>query len=343
MRAAVLVVGKGEEVGPRERGRKDFLVRHDDALRVRPFVFIEEGGVDEGAEFQLVERRPRFGGEGDVHGKFLHGNGEGNVRVDGRERVRKFRVLLARDEAVFHARREFVEMTVDILRRAVLLKEGERRLGADACNARDIVRAVAHERLLLDDLRGGEPDFLEEIVVREAVGVAHAALCETHRDVLVHELVGVPVSRVDDGLNVLIGAREGADEVVRLIALLLHIADAHGGEHLLERGELHDELLRRRRAGALVVLEHLVAEGGGVQVERDAEIVGPFLFEDLKEELDEAEDGIGGEAVLGREAVDGVEGAVHEAVPVDENESFLIHIFIVTRTGKFCKKKPEIA
>ena len=343
VRGALSVFRKGKAVRLIEGGLEGGKVGERHRFGVRFFVLFKERGVDEGAEFQLVERGARLGGEGEADGELFDGNGEGNVRVDGRERVRKLRALPSRNKAVFHARRKFVKVLIDAFRRAVLLQQREGGLGPDAGNARDIVGRVAHERLLFDDLRRGESHLFEEVFVREAVGLGDAALGEAHRNVFVHELIGIPVTRIDDGGNALIGAREGADEIVRLITFKFHIADAHGAEHLFERGELHDECLGRRGARALVFLEHLVAEGGGVQVEGDPEIVGLLFFEDLEDEFDESEDGVGGEAVFGREAVDGVERAVHEAVAVDENESLLFHILIVSRAEKFCKKKAEIA
>ena len=278
-----------------------------------------------------------------MHGKFFERDGEGDLGVDARKRMGELRALLSRFQTLAGAGRDLIEMGIDALERAVLLQQGEGCLGADAGDAGDVVGRVAHERFLFDDLFGGEADLFIEVLRRQPLHVGDAALGEADADIFIDELIGIAVARIDERLYIAVGAGQRADDVVGFISLLFHHADAHRREQLFENGELYDEIFGHGGARPLVVGIHLVTEGGGVQVESHPEIGGAFVLEDLKEELDEPVNAVGGETVLGGEVTDRIVCAVHEGIAVDENESLFIHILIVSRGEKFCKKNPEIA
>ena len=98
------------------------------------------------------------------------------------------------------------------------------------------------------------------------------------------------------------------------------VAMRRAREHLLELGDLDDEVVRHGLAVGFVVLVLLVADRRPLDVEDDAEVVRLLRVEELAQGGQEAEDGAGREAGGIGQVPDGVIGAVEEGVPVDEEE-----------------------
>ncbi len=112
-----------------------------------------------------------------------------------------------------------------------------------------------------------------------------------------------------------------------------------GVDQLLYPSDLPEQLVRRRRAVRLVVVEKLVAEGRPLFIEGDGVVRRLELVEHLEEHLGEAVDGADdlprfrdgqrpGLPVVRRP--EGVIGPVDDGVAVEQHEQRFFHILIIT-------------
>ena len=271
----------------------------------------------------LIEREKRLKvGVAAAHG--LKVELERHMAVDGGELIAQKGRLAALGELLLRAGldRQGVEVGVDVLEGAPVLQEGFRRLLADAGHAGDVVGGVALERLEVDHAPGLKAVDLDEFVAVVAGGLAaaHGRDGELDRDVGADELQIILVAGDDDAVvpRALAARRDGADDVVGLVALQLQAGDVHGVEHLLEHGQLRGELVGHAAAARLVLGELLVAKRRPREVERDAHGVGGFRRELLFQNVQKAVDGVGEDPVAGRQQTDAGERAVDDAVAVKD-------------------------
>ena len=201
---------------------------------------------------------------------------------------------------------------------AELLDELGGGFRADAGHTGDVVDAVAHEGLDLDDLVGGDAELVHDL------GGADGALLDgiVHRDLAVDELHQVLVGGDDGGAPALGGGGAGVagDEVVGFELGELDGGDAEGGGGVADQGELRDEFRGGLVAVGFVVLVEIVAEGGSAGVEDDGDVRPGVIGEEAGEHVGEAEDGVDGDAVGAVHGGEGVEGAEDEAGAIDEDE-----------------------
>ena len=209
---------------------------------------------------------------------------------------------------------------------AVFRQELGSGLGADAGNARDVVGAVAGQRLQIDHLFRRHAPFLDDFGNGDLL-VLHAVI---HRDALRHELHEVLVGG-DDGDVGAVGFRKpriGGDQVVRLEAFLLDAGQVEGARGMADQAELRDQVFRRRGAVRLVLIVKLVAEGLRGIVEDDGEMrrrhahVGVArILQQLPQHVAETRDGIDRQPVrLAGQWRQGMEGTEDETRAVDEEE-----------------------
>ena len=172
----------------------------------------------------------------------------------------------------------------------------------------DGVKAVLGPELLRGDVPGG--------------GLAHAGGHQLHGGVAVDQLQGVLVPGDDHRVPPLLPVppRHGAQQVVRLPALQLAAADVHGVQHVLQHRHLNGQLLRHPLALGLVLGKRLMPEGGRPHVERHRQPLGLFLVQQLEQDVEKAEDGVGGQALLGGQILaDAVKGPVDDGIAVDNH------------------------
>ncbi len=155
---------------------------------------------------------------------------------------------------------------------AVLLQPLGGRLRSDAWHARNVVRGVADQRQVVDDLLGRHVELLLHASAVER-RVAHRV---DERDVLVDELRHVLVAGRDHRL--LAGGRrlacERADHVVGLDALDAQQRHAQRLDGFEQRRDLRAQVVRHRRAVRLVLGEQVVAEGLARRVEHHGHALG---------------------------------------------------------------------
>ena len=117
-------------------------------------------------------------------------------------------------------------MLVHAVKRAVFLQQRFRRLFAYAVYPGNIIRFIAHQRFQIDDLRRIQPDFFGKIFIRQFQQIAHAFLRKTHVYVFVHQLIRIPVPRV----NIRVygkSAGKRSYQVVRFVPFEFHGFYAH--------------------------------------------------------------------------------------------------------------------
>ena len=178
---------------------------------------------------------------------------------------------------------------------------------ADARHAGDVVGRLAAQRGQIRVLGGRHMVFLLDGLRRHVLEVLEMVPRIQHGDVVVDQLEGVAVAgqhqRAVAGPVAQRGER--ADHVVALIAGLFDIGHAEGLEHALDQRQLGEQLLGRRLARALVLGQHLVAEGAALDVERHGETVGPLRVDDLGQHGRETPHRVRGLAGLGAEVFNG--------------------------------------
>ena len=112
---------------------------------------------------------------------------------------------------------------------------------------------------------------------------------------------------------------EGAQKIVGFIAIKFKDGDIECLDKLSYSPQLVNQLLRRRRAVCLVLVEEAVAEGGCFPVEGDGIVAGLELIDSLEQHTGKAIDGVYHLAgFTHRQWRQGVVGAVKEGITVDE-------------------------
>ena len=171
-------------------------------------------------------------------------------------------------------------MVERVFERFVLRDEFLRGLRADAGDAGDVVGGVAHEAEDVADLVAGLDLPLGEDLghAEDFRAVAHAAGAIDF-DALVDELAEILVGRDHERDEILRAGfpREGADDVVGLVAVELERGEIEGADEALDVGDGAAEVLGHFLALRLVGGELDVAGGGRGGVEDDGEMGGLLL------------------------------------------------------------------
>ena len=160
-------------------------------------------------------------------------------------------------------------------------------------------------------------------------GAAHAGGHQLDGGVVGDQLERVLVAGDHDGVppggGVLGG--NGAHQVVRLPAVHLVDGDVHGGQDILQNGHLAGQLIGHSLPGGLVAVIGQVAEGGGLAVKGDAQGVGLALVQQLAQNIQKAEDGVGGLTGAGGEILaHPIKGPVDQGVAVQDHQFFHVGI-----------------
>ena len=252
----------------------------------------------------------------EVHGDFLQNR---------RQPVRHAGALFPGGELFAHALLDIQgrEIGVDVFHRAVFAHKLQSGLLAHAGHTRDIVGAVAHEGLEIHHLRRVKAVFLPEHRggIVDGLRAPHAGLDVADRGGVGDELEAVLVAGDDHAVPALFRTfyRDGAQNIVGLVARHLIAADAHGVQRLLQNRHLGRQFLGHAFALGLVAFVGLVAEGGLAPVKADAHSVGLLLIQHALQDVQETEDSVGGCAVRRVQRTDAEEGAVYNAVAVQDH------------------------
>ena len=183
-----------------------------------------------------------------------------------------------------------------------------------AGHAGDVVRAVAHQRLDVDQVhrRGAVLLLKIGLVTDHRLAAAHFGACQQHGGARSDQLQAVAVAGGNEALVALLLAscRQGAQNVVGLIPLQRDNAVAQILQQLLDDRQLLGQLLGHPLALCLVAVIHFVAEGRRFQVKSTGYRVGPDVAQQLVQNVHKSVDCIGIGSVLGGQQLDPVKGAV---------------------------------
>ena len=95
------------------------------------------------------------------------------VFADGCQVIGQIRLLTVFLQFFAHGYLDLRQMLVNAVERSVFQKQARRRLGADARHTRDIIRAVAHEALEVDQAHGVEailrPEHIRRVIGRDGL------------------------------------------------------------------------------------------------------------------------------------------------------------------------------
>ncbi len=214
-------------------------------------------------------------------------------------------------------------MREDILQRLVLLQQLQRGFFADAGNAGNIVRVVAHQTLEVAHAVWFKTVLFLKNVPVELDCFADALLGQEHVRMFVDELERVAVTGDEQRVNLLCFAkpRERAQYIVRFVARRFADGNAHLLEQFFEQRKLRAEVFLRLLAPRFVLRILVVPKGRPVHVERDDEIIRISLNE-LEQHADEAMQRARWRSRTRRHGRQRVVCTMHEAVSVDCYELF---------------------
>ena len=197
-------------------------------------------------------------------------------------------------------------------------------LGANAGYAGDVVGAVTHEGLQIDEPQRFKAVVLPELLRRITGGQSLTCLGghQFYGDTVIDQLQAVPVAGDHDALPTLAAADppHGADDVVGFPALAFIDGNPHGCQHLFHHRHLHSQLLRHAMAGSLIAVILQMAEGGAVEVEGHAESIRLFLLVQFIEDIQKAKNAIGKQTVPRSQGTNTIVGAVDNAVSVQNHQ-----------------------
>ncbi|OPZ81468.1 MAG: hypothetical protein BWY76_03022 [bacterium ADurb.Bin429] len=208
-------------------------------------------------------------------------------------------------------------MGEQVLQRAVLLQQLRRGLLADAGHAGDVIRRVAGKRLHIGNLHGSDAVALHHTGSIILYRIGQAFFIHQHVHGIIYKLKSIAVGGDDERLPTFrfSAAGEGADDVIRLEAFDTEHGNAHRLQHLVGHG----------LAVRLVVFIRFMAEGGGGHVKSDGDIIRLHLIEEHHHHLRETVDGIRYLPLLIRERGQREEGAVKQAVGINNGDFWCWH------------------
>ena len=237
----------------------------------------------------------------------------------------RFAALLA--QLLLRRRRlHLVQMLVNLLQVAPLVEQLHRALVAQPLDARDVVRLVPDNRLVVDDLDRIDAVAVADPLIR--VVAHHIALVgaeHVDRDALADQLDEIAVERGDPGFDALLDrlVRQRRQHIIGLVALRLEDRHAEGLRDLPAAINLRRQILRHRVAVRLVVgVDRAPKSRAVVDIQRQRDVAGLEIVEHREQRVGEAVDradhlagGFDRERLAHR-----VVGAEDDRVPVEHDE-----------------------
>ena len=150
-------------------------------------------------------------------------------------------------------------MLDEVVQVLVGLQPFDRSLRAAFVDARNVVHLVPHQGKVVDDLLRGDAELFHHTFAVHP-GLGHGI---DQGDVVADQLRHVLVTGGDHHVDALAGGfvGQGADNVVGFHLGHDQQGQAHGPDNLVDRFDLHCQVIRHRGAVGLVLFIHLVPEG----------------------------------------------------------------------------------
>ncbi len=194
----------------------------------------------------------------------------------------------------------------------------------DAGDAGNIVRGVADQREIIDDLFRIDIELCfhaDAIQARVAHGVQQF---DAGPHQLRHVLVAGGNQYFETGIRALL--RQCADHIVRFDSRHAQQRHAHRADHIVQRLHLRAHVIRHRCAMRLVLIEEIVPERSAGRVEHHRDPLGRFLFDHFVQHIEHAQHRAGRFAARVGEGRQRVERAIQIARAVDQNKFARRHV-----------------
>ena len=187
----------------------------------------------------------------------------------------------------------FVDVRVDVVKRGVIGDQLLRGLLSHAAYAGYVVRAVAGKRHVIDHLLRAQSELFLDLSFAVYLEFGDALLVRVYGDVAPDQLVRVLVAGDKHHLDVIRRARvrDRAENVVGLEILLLDLCNAEHRDHVFYFLDLAAQIVGHFLPVCLVVGIELKAKRLFRGIERDHDVVGLLLLDQLEEHSCESENG----------------------------------------------------
>ena len=242
------------------------------------------------------------------------------VAHNGRQFATQVSHVAALGQPIAHARADVGQMLIDGVEVAILAQQLGRRFFADAGDARDIVRAIAHHRLEIHQLAWLKPPFLAECRhIPDLVVIA--PLRQLHPNMRTKQLQDIAVAGGDMHIQTHVD-RLPADRAQHIIRLHIghgQLRDVKRLDQLANAIELAAQVVWHFLARRLVLGINLLARAQAF-VKCDREILGLIMLVNIQQRPAEAVDSARALAARCREApmLQGEITAISERVTVDQ-------------------------
>ena len=260
------------------------------------------------------------------------------IRHDRREPLALLCVLRAVFQLAAHGRFQIGlrQCFIECLDRPVLLNQRRCGLFADARDALDVIGAVAHERLQVD-----QPDRVKAVFRLKFRGIVQNRLFirrKAHGHMRADQLQIVAVAGQQHAVlaRVRTDLRERTEDIVRLPARAGHDRIAHGLQNLLRIRQLLGELLRHSLAVRLVAFNRLVPEGLFLAVKCNDDLLGFGIVRGAQQNIEKAVDRVCENALVIGQRLDAVKRTVQDAVSVHNHQFHGYAPFHARRTVAVC-------
>ena len=194
------------------------------------------------------------------------------------------------------------------------------RFRADTGNTRDVVRGISHQCLQINQFFRLKtvlfPEFF--LCIQRSGGIAWFGDDQLYMNMFINQLQGIPVSGNNDALPPLLGANFShcSDHVVSFPALTFVDGDIHRPQYVLHDGHLHGQLFRHAMAVCLIAVILFMPERGAMEVKGHANGLGLLFLIHPFQNIEEAVNGVGIQAVPGGQRLDAKVRPVNYAVAV---------------------------
>ena len=291
----------------------------------------EAVAVNEPDEFQPGEQLEKFQPVIGLGNGVLGRKIDRRIDADGSQIIGKIGFFLVRFQFFpqFGPDGRVLQMLVDPVQGAEFQQQVRSRFRSHSGYAGDIVGGIPHQGFQIDDVNGVEAVLRTEFfrVIEGGRGLAGLGNNQLHVHMVIDELQTVPVAGDHHAVPVLLRAdpAHGSNHVVGLPTLTFVNGNIHGRQDLLHHRHLHDQFLRHGVPGGLVAVILQVPEGGGVHVKGHADSLRLLLPLHFFQNIQEAVNGVGVQAIPGGQGSDPEIRPVDDAVPIQNHQ---LHTFL---------------
>ncbi len=166
----------------------------------------------------------------------------------------------------------------------VFLQQRQGADRSDAGHARNIIRSIAGQGEVIDDLFGREAHFALDAITIEPLDPLAAAMRIVDEGVVIDQLHQILVAGDEHGLQIVAPRLpgEGAHDIIRLETRLANQRKVQRLEELFETRQLFHHILGHGGALRLVRFIHLMPESRLRGIKNNGEIVGRFLLKQVE-------------------------------------------------------------